>query len=128
MNKLRFFLIIVLLYINAFGQNYPIRHLDISSGLSNNSVASIYQDQNGYMWFGTFDGLNKYDGYKFTVYKNDVKDSTSITNNFITAIAEDANGTIWIATRGGGLNAYDKGTDKFIHFKNNPKKLCQIFV
>ena len=67
-------------------QNIKFDHLDINSGLSQNNVMCILQDKQGFMWFGTRDGLNKYDGYKFTVYKNDVKDSNSISNNFITGI------------------------------------------
>ena len=102
-------------------QNLKFEHLDINAGMSQNQVLCILQDSRGFMWFGTRDGLNKYDGYKFTVYKNNAKDSTSISNNFITSIVEDAKGIIWIATRGGGLNRYDKEKDKFTHFKNNPK-------
>src|SRR5882762_6246875 len=95
--------------------------LGINEGLSQSTVRCIFQDSRGFMWFGTRDGLNKYDGYKFTVYKNDAKDSTSISNNFITGIVEDAKGIIWIATRGGGLNRYDKEKNRFTHFKNDPK-------
>lgn len=75
------------------------------------------------MWFGTRDGLNKYDGYKITIYRNDPKNKTSISNNFIAAIIEDAKGFVWAATRGGGLNRYDREKDQFIAFradKNNP--------
>ncbi len=73
------------------------------------------------MWFGTRDGLNKYDGYHFTVYKNDPQNSNSISNNFISALEEDAHGIIWIATRGGGLNSYDRYADQFTHYTNDPK-------
>src|SRR5437868_6956589 len=107
----------------AFTQNHNIQfdHLDINSGLSQNHIMCILQDSKGFMWFGTRDGLNKYDGYKFTVYKNNPKDSNSISNNFITGIVEDPKGMIWVATRGGGINGYDKAKDKFIHFKYNLK-------
>ena len=102
-------------------QNLKFDHLDINAGLSQNRILCMLQDSRGFMWFGTSDGLNKYDGYKFTVYKNDAKDSNSISNNFISAIVEDEKGMIWIATRGGGLNRYDKAKDKFTHFVNDPK-------
>jgi len=103
-------------------QNLKFNHLDISDGLSQNNVMCLMEGSRGFMWFGTRDGLNKYDGYKFTVYKNDAKDSNSISNNFITGIVEDASGrSTWITTRGGGLNHYDKEKDRFIHYKNNPK-------
>ena len=93
-------------------QNLKFEHLDINAGLSQNHVLCILQDSRGFMWFGTSDGLNKYDGYKFTFYKNDAKDSNTISNNFITGIVEDAEGIIWVATRGGGLNRYDKEKNK----------------
>jgi signal transduction histidine kinase/ligand-binding sensor domain-containing protein len=101
-------------------QNIKFDHLDINSGLSQNHILCILQDSRGFMWFGTRDGLNKYDGYTFTVYKSDKTDSTSISNNFISGIVEDSKGVIWIATRGGGLNRYDKEKDNFIRYKNDP--------
>ncbi|MCW3093955.1 MAG: response regulator [Ferruginibacter sp.] len=107
-------------------QNLKFDHLDINNGLSQNRILCILQDNRGFMWFGTSDGLNKYDGYKFTVYKNDAKDSNSISNNFISGIVEDDKGIIWITTRGGGLNRYDKEKDKFTHFTNNPKNFNSL--
>ncbi|MEO6547427.1 MAG: two-component regulator propeller domain-containing protein [Ferruginibacter sp.] len=96
-------------------------HLDINAGLSQNHILCVEQDSWGFMWFGTSDGLNKYDGYKFTVYKNDIKNTNSISNNYISGIVEDANGIIWVTARGGGLNRYDKKTDKFTRFEHNAK-------
>ncbi|MGC4036099.1 MAG: two-component regulator propeller domain-containing protein [Chitinophagaceae bacterium] len=116
-------LVLQMLLVCTFGQNQNLKfdHLDINNGLSQNNVMCILQDSRGFMWFGTRDGLNKYDGYKFTVYKNDPADSSTISSNFITALAEDKNGIIWIATRGGGLNRYDKEKDRFAHYKHNAK-------
>jgi signal transduction histidine kinase/ligand-binding sensor domain-containing protein/DNA-binding response OmpR family regulator len=107
-------------YSVAQKKNLKFEHLDINAGLSQNHVMCILQDSRGLMWFGTRDGLNKYDGYRFTVYKNDAKDSNSISNNFITGMLEDARGVIWITTRGGGLNRYDREKNKFTCFKNSP--------
>src|SRR4051794_34799380 len=94
----------LLLFLQVFSfvataqkQSLKFEHLDINDGLSQNNVKCILQDSRGFMWFGTRDGLNKYDGYKFTVYKNDIQDSNSISNNFISEIVEDAGGIIWIA-------------------------------
>lgn len=101
MNKLKSFLIICLFSIHAFGQNYPIIHLDIASGLSNNSVATIYQDQNGYMWFGTFDGLNRYDGNDFKIYRHVHTDPNSIQGNAISCIEGDYENNLWIGTTAG---------------------------
>src|SRR5215217_539292 len=85
-------------------QNLKFEHLDINAGLSQNHIMTILQDSRGFMWFATRDGLNKYDGYKFTIYKNDANNNNSISNNFISGIVEDRKGIIWIATRAGGLN------------------------
>src|ERR1043165_6265498 len=90
----------------AFSQQQQIRfeHLGINDGLSQSNVTCVLQDSRGFMWFGTQDGLNRWDGYQFTVYKNRVDDSTTISNNSIKSIAEDSEGNIWVATWGGGLN------------------------
>ena len=72
------------------------------------------------MWFGTRDGLNRYDGYGFTVYKNDALDKSSIGNNYISDMREDDKGYIWIGTWGGGLDRYDRRTNQFVHFRHDP--------
>ena len=112
----------------AFGQkqNLKFDHLDINSGLSQNNVMCMLQDSRGFMWFGTRDGLNRYDSYNFTVYKNLGSDSNSISNNFIAGLAQDSKGNIWVATRGGGLNKYDRNKDRFVHYKNNPSDSATI--
>jgi ligand-binding sensor domain-containing protein len=91
------------LSITAIAQqkNLKFQHLGIREGLSHSNVRGILQDRQGYMWFSTHDGLNKYDGYKFTVYKNIPNDSTSLSHNNIWRIIEDRNGNIWIAAWGG---------------------------
>ena len=124
MNSCRFFtlLFLQLTCFGAFSQKKHLKfeHLDINAGLSQNNVLCILQDKRGFMWFGTRDGLNKYDGYNFTIYKNDAKDSNSISNNFIYDILEDSKGVIWIATRGGGLNRYNAEKDMFIRYTHDP--------
>jgi signal transduction histidine kinase/CheY-like chemotaxis protein/ligand-binding sensor domain-containing protein len=84
--------------------------------LEDNHIRCILQDKRGFMWFGTFDGLVKYDGNKLVIYKNTVGDSTSINGNWITDILEDHEGYIWIATYD-GLSRYDRVTDSFQQFK-----------
>src|SRR2546430_15252888 len=79
----------------------PITYLGIEQGLSNNSVRCIYQDHKGFMWFGTYDGLNRYDGYGFKVFRNKFNNPASLVNNWVNAIAEDHNGNSWIGTRQG---------------------------
>jgi ligand-binding sensor domain-containing protein len=70
------------------------------------------------LWIGTEDGLNKYDGYSFIVYKPDQQDNFSISNPRIVSICEDDGGNLWIGTKGGGLNKYDRRTDRFYHFQH----------
>lgn len=84
----------------------PITHLGIQHGLSNNSIRCIYQDHKGIMWFGTYDGLNRYDGYNFTVFRNKLNDSTSLPHNYIYAIHEDKQNNLWIGT-GQGIAIYN---------------------
>lgn len=84
----------------------PVKYLGIDQGLSNNGVTSIFQDYNGFLWFGTFDGLNRYDGYRFKVFRNVPGDTTSLNANHVRVIAEDANHRLWIGT-GKGLNIYN---------------------
>ncbi|HLI93283.1 MAG TPA: two-component regulator propeller domain-containing protein, partial [Puia sp.] len=80
----------------------------------------------GFMWFGTREGLNKYNGYTFTVYKNEAGDDKSLANNFVYDMVEDAAGNLWIATWGGGLDRYDRRTDQFTHFRHNPADPASI--
>lgn len=115
------FLLAFFLFVFSFSysQRKPIKfeHIGTNLGLSQSNVICIYQDSRGFMWFGTRDGLNKYDGYKFTVYKNDISDSTSLSHNTVQDITEDQEGNLWIATWGGGLNKYDWRKEKFIRQK-----------
>jgi ligand-binding sensor domain-containing protein len=91
-------------------------NISIKDGLSQSSPNCIFQDSRGILWIGTEDGLNKYDGYSFVVYKPDQNDRYSISNQRIFSICEDAQGNLWIGTNGGGLNKYDRKADHFIHF------------
>src|SRR6186713_3353077 len=104
----------------AQSQNLKFEHIGTARGLSQSNVISILQDSRGFMWFGTRDGLNRYDGYGFTVYKNDALDKSSIGNNYISDMREDDKGYIWIGTWGGGLDRYDRRTNQFVHFRHDP--------
>ena len=95
-------------------------HILSENGLSQNTVHSILQDNNGFIWFATEDGLNEYDGYKFKVYKNNSMDKNSIPDNFIWTIYEDRDGTLWIGTNNKGLCKFDRSKEKFITFNNIP--------
>lgn len=103
----------------VFAQKQHLRfeHLNRSAGLSQSNVTCILQDHRGFMWFGTQDGLNRYDGYQFTVYKNKEGDTTTLSNNYISSIVEDIHGNLWIGTMGGGLNMFNWDKQKFTQYK-----------
>jgi len=96
-------------------QNMQFRHLTTNDGLSQSWVHSITQDKYGFMWIGTDDGLNRYDGYNFHVYKNSIRNEYSISSSSIRTIFEDSRGDLWIGTRL-GLNLYDRKNDRFIRY------------
>src|SRR5688500_1354643 len=106
-------------------------HISIEQGLSQSSVRVIFQDSRGFLWFGTEDGLNRYDGYTFKTYKPDPDAQNSLSDRWITSIVEDKEGYLWIGTRLGGLNRYDPHTEDFIHFlhkDSNPASLSDNHV
>jgi signal transduction histidine kinase/ligand-binding sensor domain-containing protein len=87
-------------------QDRNLRHYSVDEGLSQSSVISFLQDKTGYMWIATGDGLNRFDGYKFTTFKNENGNINSLSNNTIRGLLEDNKGNIWIGTEN-GLNTYD---------------------
>nr|WP_315148608.1 two-component regulator propeller domain-containing protein [uncultured Flavobacterium sp.] len=130
--KNKFFaLYFLFLVFGVYAQNYDYRLNTISTinGLSQSSVIAIHQDEIGQMWFGTRDGLNKYDGSTFTIFRNNPKDSTSISNNDILSIQKDKSGNLWIGTYN-GLNCYNpkKNTFKQYFHANSDQSLCNNTV
>lgn len=112
----KFFALILFFSINCIcfcqNQHYQFSRLSTVNGLSQSAVIAIHQDKLGQIWIGTRDGLNKYDGAKFTVYRNQENDPSSISNNDILSIQEDDKGNLWVGTYN-GLNRYNPKTDKF---------------
>ncbi|APZ45576.1 hybrid sensor histidine kinase/response regulator [Polaribacter reichenbachii] len=96
-------------------------HITTKNGLSQNDVNAIYQDNQGFMWFGTHDGLNKFDGYNFTVYNYNQQDKKSINSNLIFTIEGDDKGNLWVGTSGSGLNFFNRATEDFKPFTHNEK-------
>jgi signal transduction histidine kinase/ligand-binding sensor domain-containing protein len=94
--------------------------ISLDQGLSQSVVLSILQDSKGFMWFGTQDGLNRYDGYEFLVYKPDPEDPDSLSGGFVAALLEDSSGALWIGTSGAGLDRFDPETGRFTHFRHDP--------
>lgn len=101
------------------------RHITIEQGLSNTTINCILQDSRGFLWFGTRDGLNRYDGTKVVVYRNIPNAAGSISDNFIRCIYEDAHHKLWIGTSY-GLNRYDPLTDKFTSYRHNDSSNLSI--
>ncbi len=115
----RIFIAVYLLCLHqiaiAITSNYKFEHISIAQGLSQSTIYCELQDRNGFLWFGTLEGLNKYDGYSFTVYRNNPDDSTSIIDNLVNSLYEDNYGRIWVGTSN-GLSVYNPYIDKFINY------------
>jgi ligand-binding sensor domain-containing protein/two-component sensor histidine kinase len=115
----------------AIAQHAPLyfRNLNEGNGLSHNKVNCIIQDKRGFTWMGTEDGLNRYDGFRFIIYKNIPGDSASVSGNIITDLFEDKEGMIWIATADGGLSRFDyrqSPAKQFKQFRHNPDDASSI--
>ncbi|WP_243732395.1 hybrid sensor histidine kinase/response regulator transcription factor [Pedobacter metabolipauper] len=110
------FFFLCLICGTLYAQNLKFKHIGIADGLSNSTIECIFQDYRGFIWFGTRDGLNKYDGNQITVYKN-TKDTASLTDNYIRCIYEDKDKTLWIGTSN-GLNRFNPETNNFIRYKS----------
>jgi ligand-binding sensor domain-containing protein len=109
---LRLFLGLLLLTGEVSGQSYDFRHYQVEQGLSYNSVFGILQDSKGFMWFATKDGLNRFDGYNFKIFRNNPTDSTSIGSNLNLCLFEDSRHTLWIGTSK-GLYQYNDTLERF---------------
>ncbi|WP_246581467.1 hybrid sensor histidine kinase/response regulator transcription factor [Echinicola shivajiensis] len=105
---------------------YKFTHYTSQDGLPQNSVLAIMQDQKGFLWFGTDDGLAKYDGYQFTTFKHSPNNNLSLGNNVIRDMVQDKNGFIWISTEGGGINIFDPKTLQFQSL-NQQAQLADMF-
>lgn len=105
--------------ILAQSDNVQFDYISVEDGLSYSFVTCFTQDSTGFIWIGTENGLNRYDGYNFTTYKHNPYDTIGISDNIITALCVDRFGFLWIGTGNGGLNRYDPKKNSFIRFKHN---------
>jgi signal transduction histidine kinase/ligand-binding sensor domain-containing protein/DNA-binding response OmpR family regulator len=101
--------------VQGFTQ-YHFQKLSSADGLSQSSIQAILQDRKGFLWFGSMDGLNRYDGYGFKVYRSDFNNPNTLSNNDIRSIFEDSRGRLWIGTSTGGINLLDRTTEKVTRF------------
>jgi len=105
-----------------FAQNKTIvfEHYTVENGLSQSTTNCLFQDSRGYIWIGTQDGLNLFNGKKFTIFYNNALDKNTLSNKWIYDVQEDKQGNIWVATLS-GLNKFDRKTFSFQHFYHNSK-------
>jgi len=131
--RLKFTLLLLILlpvYLVAQDDTYRFSNLSVREGLSQNSVIRIFQDSRGFMWFCTRDGLNRYDGNSFRIYRSSLKNQNSISSSDATTISENMDGSYWIGTHN-GLNHFDPQTDKFkryFHTDKDPKSLSSSTI
>ena len=109
-------LLLILLAFSAFGQEYHFQHLTSDMGLSQGNVSSLARDNKGFLWIGTENGLNRFDGYSFTTYHHKPGDSFSLSNDWIFHVKIDPQNRLWVTTRN-GFHLYDRVNDRFIHYK-----------
>ena len=129
LKKLIIFCFVVILVTSVFGTNYKsigFKHLTTENGLSHNSVTSIIKGQYGFLWFGTFNGLNKYNGYNFKHFDVEIGDSTALSGSTILSLEEGKDGYIWIGTDAGGLNRYNQKTKKVKQYLHDEQKNASI--
>ncbi|MCP4151669.1 MAG: PAS domain S-box protein [bacterium] len=107
-------------FLYCYNRHLSFEQLSMKEGLSQGTVLTICRDSRGFMWFGTEDGLNRYDGYNFKIYRNITGDTHSLSDNYIDTVYEDRSGTLWIGTINGGLNRYDRTKDRFVRYLAAP--------
>lgn len=132
-NKLiGYFIILLLVQQNIFSQHrIRFQRISIEQGLTQSTVYQMFQDELGFMWFCTQDGLNKYDGYKFEVVHNEPNNPGSISNNYVYCATQDKAGNIWLGTNGGGMNMYNPRTalsERFLYDFNNSNSISANIV
>ena len=106
--------------LSAQSQAMRFERISQEQGLSQGTVNCVLQDDVGFLWIGTQDGLNRYDGYSFRIYKHDPLNPDSLTSSWIEALVQDAAGNLWIGTGGGGLARWNRHSDGFEWFRHRP--------
>ncbi len=113
----------------AYSQRHDdikFNHLTQKNGLAGNRVRAIVQDHQGFMWFGHWEGLTRYDGGSTVIYKNDVYDPNSLSHNVVSTLTIDQAGFLWVGTLGGGLNRFDHVKQVFTRYRHDPDNLNSL--
>ena len=108
--------LLLVLHLQAQSQELRFKRINSQNGLSQSNVTSILKDKKGFLWMATRDGLNRYDGYTMTVYRNNQSDNSTISSNYVSKVYEDRQGNIWVGGTD-GLDRYDRKRDSFVHYK-----------
>jgi len=131
------FLLAIIVFSNLWNTVYArkidieFEHLSLRNGLSQSSVTCILHDSKGFMWFGTLDGLNRHDGYKFNIFRHNPENKYSLADNAITSLFEDKENKLWVGTQSMGLCLYNRILNRFENFKyrqNDDKSLSNNTV
>lgn len=123
-SSLNFILILICLLMGGFSPGLSakvkVENLSVYDGLSNPQIYDVAKDHLGFMWFGTADGVKRYNGYEFYTYRHDPQDAGSLSNNNVGVMLIDSRNRLWVGTWGGGVNLYDRSRQKFIRYTNDP--------
>lgn len=123
------FILVILAFSSLMYAQKPtlrFQHFTAEDGLAQSSVFCILQDQKGFMWFGTEQGLNRFDGYKFIVHRFQYNDPDSLNNSYILSCFEDSSGVLWVGTNGGGLNKLEPDSVRFTGYLIDPESLSSL--
>jgi ligand-binding sensor domain-containing protein/DNA-binding CsgD family transcriptional regulator len=103
--------------LRGYSGDPGFQNISIEDGLSQNTISCILQDRNRFMWFGSEEGLNRYDGYSFKIYRHSQRRDDGLSHDRVICMAEDRDGTLWIGTLGGGLDHFDPARESFSHYR-----------
>jgi two-component system sensor histidine kinase ChiS len=103
--------------LQGYSGESGFQNISIEDGLSQNTISCILQDRNRFMWFGSEEGLNRYDGYNFKIYRHSQRRDDGLSHDRVICMAEDRDGTLWIGTMGGGLDHFDPARERFSHYR-----------
>ena len=127
-SKLKVFILFTFLSVYAQTPNVEFEKIGMERGLSFNMITDILQDKRGFIWVATWSGLNRYDGYKFKIYKHIDGDSKSLRVNKIACLLEDKAGRLWVGTFGGGLSLFNREEENFTNFIHTPEDSTSIIT